>query len=403
MALDEKVIRKAIGSVNWDFEDALSNYSLHKIHWYPGTFVPQIPAYLIELLSNAGDVVYDPFCGIGTTLVESLRLGRRAVGADLNPIAALVARTKTFFLDDSELRRNEANFVLRLEKQQAKHGMFGDMPLMKFKPSLELRKAAARFERLKPWYHEATFYELLLLRELVFEEHGAFRHLLTVTFSQMLKGLSSPRHWGWVADNVIPNDTRYAAAIQLFRQDLSAFIGLFREFRTNPLIRDISLNQLNARTSVIRADMVLGSPLTEECVDLVVTSPPYVNVTDYTTAQRLSLEWLEVSLREAKASEMGARWKRFRQTAVEDYFSELEACVRNALVALKQGRYFCVVLGEGQHRGHRVHSIAKLRSIAGRCGLVTAFPEIERTPTRQRLRDREGRANKEYILIFKKG
>jgi DNA modification methylase len=365
--------------------------------------VPQIPAYLIELFSERGDVVYDPFCGIGTTLVEALRLGRRTVGVDLNEIASLVAKTKTFFIGDDELRRRESAFVSRLENEQAAHGMFGDMPLLKFKPSPGLRRLGARFDRIKPWYHETTFYELVLLRELIREEEGSFQRLLIVTFSQMLKGLSSSRHWGWVADNVLPDTVQYAGALQVFRQDLSAFVGLFREFLANPQLRNVSLDELNTRCTVIRADTLQGSPLARHSVDLVVTSPPYVNVTDYTMAQRLSLEWMEIDLCSSKASEVGARWKRFRRGAVEDYFCELETCIRNVLVALKPDGYFCVVLGGGQHRGKRVDAISRLRSIAHRCGLNVAFPEIVRSPTRQRLRDREGRANKEHILIFKRG
>jgi site-specific DNA-methyltransferase (adenine-specific) len=49
-------------------------------------------AYWIEKLSNRGDLVVDPFLGSGTTAAASVRLGRRFIGCDVDPLA--VARTK---------------------------------------------------------------------------------------------------------------------------------------------------------------------------------------------------------------------------------------------------------------------------------------------------------------------
>ena len=59
-------------SIDWTFEQAKTNYGLHSIHPYPARFVPQIPRNLIQLFQPVADgPVLDPFCGCGTTLVES--------------------------------------------------------------------------------------------------------------------------------------------------------------------------------------------------------------------------------------------------------------------------------------------------------------------------------------------
>jgi DNA modification methylase len=51
---------------------------------FPEDFVArQLFAY-----TRRGDVVFDPFCGRGTTIFESLLNGRRAAGVDINPVAA---------------------------------------------------------------------------------------------------------------------------------------------------------------------------------------------------------------------------------------------------------------------------------------------------------------------------
>lgn len=57
----------------------------HHKAWYWGNFVPQIPFQLISRYTNPGDWIVDPFCGSGTTLLEATRLGRNALGVELNP------------------------------------------------------------------------------------------------------------------------------------------------------------------------------------------------------------------------------------------------------------------------------------------------------------------------------
>jgi len=67
---------------------------VHTLHWFPGNFIPQIPAALIQVLSEPEDVVLDPFGGSGTTGVEALRLGRRAVISDRMSACVLIASAK---------------------------------------------------------------------------------------------------------------------------------------------------------------------------------------------------------------------------------------------------------------------------------------------------------------------
>jgi SAM-dependent methyltransferase len=59
---------------------------------HPARMLPAVAAYAIEALTAPGQLVLDPMCGAGTTLVEALRLGRHAVGIDVEPYWACVAR-----------------------------------------------------------------------------------------------------------------------------------------------------------------------------------------------------------------------------------------------------------------------------------------------------------------------
>jgi len=68
-------------------------HSLHEIS-YRACFKPQLPRFFIERLTRPGDVVYDPFMGRGTTLVEAALMGRRPCGCDVNPLSAVLCEPR---------------------------------------------------------------------------------------------------------------------------------------------------------------------------------------------------------------------------------------------------------------------------------------------------------------------
>ena len=73
---------KAVLAESWEYSDANTQQLTHNIHRYSGKFIPQIAARAISILSEPGDLIVDPYCGSGTTLVESALLGRRSIGVD---------------------------------------------------------------------------------------------------------------------------------------------------------------------------------------------------------------------------------------------------------------------------------------------------------------------------------
>lgn len=92
--------------------------SIHEIS-YRACFKPQLPAFFIDRFTKPGDLVYDPFCGRGTTIIEAGLRGRRAIANDANPLSEILCRPRLFVpsLGDVEerLRRIPFTQVVRSE------------------------------------------------------------------------------------------------------------------------------------------------------------------------------------------------------------------------------------------------------------------------------------------------
>jgi hypothetical protein len=68
-------------------------HALHEVS-YRACFKPQLPAFFIERLTAPGDTVHDPFMGRGTTPLQAALMGRRAMGGDINPLSAALVRPR---------------------------------------------------------------------------------------------------------------------------------------------------------------------------------------------------------------------------------------------------------------------------------------------------------------------
>ena len=75
----------------------------HSFYRYPARFSPLFVRAVIESFTRSGEMVFDPFMGGGTTLVEASALGRRAVGTDINSLSVFVSKVKTTVLNTRDL------------------------------------------------------------------------------------------------------------------------------------------------------------------------------------------------------------------------------------------------------------------------------------------------------------
>ena len=163
-----------------DFHGTDGSYGSHAWHPFPAKFPPQLPEFLIEQLSGPDDVVLDPMLGSGTTLVEAVRLGRRAVGCDIDPLARMIAAAKLTPIDPSAaLQTGQA--ILSAAKNDCREDGY------RLRQDFELRFDAKTADFIDYWFLPQHQLELLsLLQRIEALPQGGAREFLSVVFSSTI-------------------------------------------------------------------------------------------------------------------------------------------------------------------------------------------------------------------------
>lgn len=135
----------------------------HGFYRYPATTSPDLVREVVLAHSNEDDYVLDPFMGGGTTIVEALANGRRAIGSDLNSLATFITRVKTTPLTASEWEGVWAWMSDRPLQPGVELGKAGLLSTLPASLRVPIRRALARVDQL-PGRRQQAVVRCALLR-----------------------------------------------------------------------------------------------------------------------------------------------------------------------------------------------------------------------------------------------
>jgi len=363
-----------LAAIDWDFLDRQAAHSIESVHPYPAKFIGEIPRALLETLPvPPGTAVLDPFCGSGTTLVESQRVGLRSIGIDLNPIACLMSRVKTSECPAGFLEQAE-DVVAAAERNESP-----EVPAI---PNLD------------HWFKQPVQVALAALVGAIDSlSRPEGRDALRLALSSIIVRVSNQ-----------DSDTRYAAVhnnvegVDVFIAYLAACRRLYRalDARTWPL----------AECQVIEADVLeLSGDAVLWPIGLVVTSPPYPNAYEYWLYHKYRMWWLGYDPIAVKHREIGARAHFFTRNphTENDFVEQMRSTFAHIDSVLVRNGYACVIVGRSRIHGRDVDN-AEIVDSAAQDVRFSRVGRFERNIASQRKSFNLSHANikQEEVLVFKK-
>ena len=280
-------LKKARADESWDFRKADTKQLTHGIHPYPAMMIPQVAARLISRYGVAGDVLFDPYCGTGTSLLEAKLAGMDAVGTDLNPLARLIASIKTTELDVDKLAKHIDRFDALAQKAKANGTLASNAAISK-----NGKVKIPDFPNIDYWFAEEVQYDLATISHYIDSvAYSEIANFFKVAFSQTIRECS------WTKNSEFKLVRMKDERRERFEPDA---YGTMAEIlrRNHRAMRDLSEVSPGGVAKVCSFDTVEGIPdnvIPPESVDLVVTSPPYGDsrtTVAYGQFSRLSNQWL---------------------------------------------------------------------------------------------------------------
>lgn len=400
--MENSEIKKKLNSINWNFDftidygrDTLHPFNCRKYYSYPATFIPEIPYAMIEILSQKGDVVLDPFGGIGTTFIQALSLERIPYSFDINPVATTVCKILYMLFDpsiDKEIIRDQLLQLCKGYDETKDYTVY----------------LSTQRKELSGWFEKNTFNEIpFLFYKFDHLQDKVVQNVMKLILSSILVTLSSQnKGWAYIADNVKPKKDelrekpvfdQYAISTKNLLNDVidhesrlsSSFATFYSEITHEPRIFD---------------DSLVNVPIKTETVDLVITSPPYPRMIDYVKSQRLTFDFFNENFADYVGREIGARYRRSRRDCLTSYEQDICRINKKIFDVLKPGGYFCVVLPDYDVKDIRKNVIERIVEDYTKLGMDKVFEVGRYIPSHKRtLSIQWATLVNERIYIFQKG
>ena len=255
-----------------------TTYATHGLYMYPAKFIPQVVRYVINRYSSPGGWLFDPFAGYGTVAIEASLTGRNAVLWDLNPMLHLLVEASTYSKPVS-LRDLEVDFN------------YGDP----FHP---------RWGNIAYW-HPREFYGTLSrvwgywrkevgrdLKPLVAVPLLKITRYFSYSDEKIAK-LYKSRYAVEKVRNLLSGDWRYRME-KMYWEYARAVVEMVREYQSyNP--KQVELAVKASDEGVFTGGKAVVDSIRERLdrdVDVLITSPPYLQAQEYIRSFKLELAWL---------------------------------------------------------------------------------------------------------------
>lgn len=367
----QEILRAAFEACETVDADSLT----HGFHSYPARMHPGTARVLVEACSPADGLVLDPFCGSGTVVVEAMRAGRHAIGADLNPLALRIAEIHCMRPNKEALSAwtEVVNEVCEKSLEHVRNRDDIRAPL------------SAPMARM---YEGHTLRELAGLHLEVTEvEDDDIRLALEVVFSSLVIKLSQKR--GDTSDDQEKKRIRKGLPTEMFARKADELAA-----RWSALVSEVPRNAPEPKfvlTDIRTLPNALGR---QTRCDAVITSPPYGGTYDYHQQHLLRMAWLGLADQDLERFEIGARRRMTRvENAVEQWDRELLGALQSIGGVLKSTGNAVLLLGDAQLQQQRIDAREQVERLCQRWGL-----SLRASAAQERQDWQGGRPRLEHLL-----
>jgi DNA modification methylase len=300
-------------------------YLSHNYLRYIGKFTPQLPNQFIEAYTKVGDTVVDPMCGSGTTLIEAMRLDRKAIGTDINDVALMTSKVVTTFIEPKLLSKSIADF---------------DSFAFTLKAKTLPKKLSIPMQEVLHYYDQASLSELLQIQAYIDGlEDEDVRHFFQLALLSILRQVSKA--------NVKKMNTEidHKKIVKPVVPTLQK--QLIHMFNINGLCVELGLKE-KSNTVRVAKGFADNTGLADNSADLFVLHPPYLSGTAFSETAQLQLAWLKINHKDLRKIELAMRGSYFHvPNGLQKYLIGWNHILKEAYRVLKPGGYCACVIGDG--------------------------------------------------------
>lgn len=353
-----------------------------QVHPFPARMAPELALAALERAPDDA-VVLDPMCGSGTVLQHARDHGKSAFGFDIDPLAVLVTRVTCTQVNADYVQRAATRLV---ENAQA-------APIAAL-PWLDTDPATSAFVDF--WFHEKQEAQLRQLAAALYGRRGKIADVLRVALSRTIITKDAGASLARDVSHSRPHRVRQT-------NDFDVYQGFLKAVKKIAPLID---SPARGKVAVGRRDARRLPPSLRGRIDLVITSPPYLNAIDYMRGHRMSLVWFGYKLSQLsqlRSNSVGAerypdatlaalniRAPRHRglsarqQGMLDRYASDVNSFMGQITQVLSRRGEAVLVVGDSTLSGTYVRNSLIVRKAAERNGLVLIGKQTRSLPTASR-------------------